>query len=303
MRWKVNTIEGKRYNNREKLVVKTVHGEHTKTKRRCMQQDYSTQDYIVHTTENYDFFVPDKTNRPIDWNKVRKLAESIQRKNLLAYYPLIVDVAGKIRDGHHRYYAAKQLGVPLFYIVAHNMMIEDVAEAASLQNGWKLKDTMHHFCSRGFEEYIALKEFHRLYPWLSLQSAVNLSYTGDRKDLHEEFRRGLYSANALDFAVIVANAALDFSPYISYYKETPFVSSIRNLIQNKNYVHERMLRKLKFRSSELRKCADTSSYIAMIEPIYNYKESENDKVHLKKVMPGAKDFLAVENVVKANSGR
>lgn len=256
------------------------------------------QNYIIHETNDYNFFNPDLTNRPIDWKKVARLKDSISRKNLLSYYPILVNTDGLIRDGHHRYYAAKELGVSLFYIFAIGMEIEDVAEAASTQSGWKTKDHLHHYCARGFTEYIALREFYKKYPWLSLQSAINLCYVGDRAVMHEDFKRGLYVANAIGFADLVANAALDFAPYISYYKETPFISALRNLFQNKNYSHDRMVRKLKFRSSELHKCADTSSYIAVIEPIYNYKEPDGNKVHLQKLMPGSKDFVNANDVIR-----
>lgn len=247
--------------------------------------------YIIHESSEYEKFSFDSANRPVDPKKVDRLVALIREKNLLAYYPLVVSPTNVIQDGQHRFCAAKRLGVSFYFLVSQGMNLQDVADASSVQSGWKSSDQLHHYCERGFKHYITLREFMRKYPWLTIVSAAHLISLGDRKFAHIDFKHGLFVANGLRFGVQVANSILDFAPYISYYREASFISAIRNLHQNRNYDHARMVRKLKFLSAKLRKCPDVPSYIQILDEIYNYKEPESRKVPLKKLVPGQKDFV------------
>lgn len=248
--------------------------------------------YIIHESNQYEKFAFDPTNRPVDIQKVDKLVRLIQERNLLSYYPLLVNTNGIIVDGQHRFCAAKRLGLSFYYIIVGAINVTDIAEASTVQSGWKIGDQMHHYCACGYPEYIAIREFMRKYPWMTTSTAVGLCHAGDHKLLNAAFKNGTYKANALVFAEKVASAAMDFAPYIAYYREMVFVSTVRNLFQNREYQHERMVRKLKYLSSKMRKCTDVPSYMLVLSEIYNYKEPAENRVVLAKIMPGHKNFIS-----------
>lgn len=79
------------------------------------------------STTNYDMFKFRDDNR----TKIRKrhvdtLAESIQRNNQLEKHPIVVNQDMEIINGQHRLCAAKELGIPVYYIVQEEFTPEDL---------------------------------------------------------------------------------------------------------------------------------------------------------------------------------
>lgn len=246
--------------------------------------------YIIHETSDYDRFSFDKRNRPIRPGKVERLARAIEKKNLLSEYPIVVTPDMVIMDGQHRYSAAKRLGIPFYYIVSVSMTFDDVGPSSSEQSQWTVSEFLHYFCEQGKSDYLILRDFMQQYPWLTLQYAAELCHYGTSLKHTQRFKDGGFVANDMEFAHRVALACLDFKPYIAWYKQSTFVGAINNLMSNAAYDHERMVRKLKFLSVRLRRCATLSDYIRNIDELYNFKEPEANRVQLKKIMPHAAGY-------------
>jgi hypothetical protein len=246
--------------------------------------------YVIHETKKYEIFSFNKKNRPISQKHVDELVTAIQARNLLSNYPIVVSCDMEVLDGQHRLTAAMQLGVPIFFIISADMSMSDVGQVNSRQNKWTGKDYLRHFVELGNREYVALNEFWQKYPWMRLASAIECCHYGDRLNHNSDISGGTYTANDVEFGHRVAAACLDFKPYISHYCDAVFVLSVRNLLSNSQYNHERMKRKLKFAGSKLMKCTDVVSSILNISEIYNFKESEKDRVELKKINSASKFF-------------
>jgi len=247
----------------------------------------SEDEYVfAASTTDYGVFVLDLTNRPVDPDKVKALKASILQANRLRSYPIVVAVENgewKVRDGQHRLVAAKELGVPIYYTFNNDMSAEDVAVVNAAQNSWKMTDYMHHYCARGFPEYLKLQAFHTRYPWLSLNTASDLCTYGDRAVGNKMFKEGGYQCNDLDFAEQVAQAVLQFSRWISFYREAVFVSAVAQLFEHEGYSHERMMQKMEFMSTSLVKCVNIDQYMQVFNAIYNKQAREKDRLRIAKI--------------------
>ena len=220
---------------------------------------------------------------------------AIQRKNLLSSYPIVVDINFNILDGQHRFMAAKELGVPFYYIVDRTMKVEDVASTSALQASWKKSDHLEHFVALGYAEYIKLKKFMDEHSWMNFSDATNLCHYGDvaRRNSGRFFEDGEYTANCTYFAGIVASRALEFQSLgFNHYRDTVFISTLRNLASNKHYDHDRMLRKMRLSPGKLLRSVDMVGYITMLNDIYNYRCKEEERFQLRKISPGSNDFIA-----------
>jgi hypothetical protein len=251
--------------------------------------------YVIHETDNYGQFSRECRNRPLVEKHVIELMDSIRCKNLLSSYPIVVDPSLNVLDGQHRLEAARRLGVPIFFIVEGAMSIDDVGRVNSAQRGWTKENNLEFYASGGNQNYLALKAFLSQYPWMSLTAASEVCYYGDRVRRGDVFDNGQYVANDIEFAHKVAKAALDFKPYVKWYRETTFILTMRNLLSNAAYDHARMVRKLRRCSTKLRKGTDIASYISMLNDIYNYGEGEDNKVFLRKISSGSKGFRLDRN--------
>ena len=70
----------------------------------------------IEVTFDYYKFSFIESNRPI--RNTKKLEMSIKEEcDLTPYVPIIVDARYRILDGHHRFMACKNIGLPIYYVV------------------------------------------------------------------------------------------------------------------------------------------------------------------------------------------
>lgn len=241
------------------------------------------QIYLIQSTTDYGSFKLDPTNRSIDSDHLERLYNAISQKNLLREFPILVRPDGTILDGQHRWKVAESLGVPLYYIVTDGMTTEDVPNTNALVSKWSAQDWLEVWCKKGNPDYLALANFMRQYPFLKLSIAVNLCTYGDRTDMTTAFKNGTYRCNDLDFAHEVANAILDFAPYVVFYKDSRFIYAVSVLFEHEEYNHQRMMQKMAYMSRKIVKCPDLPTYMEMFTDIYNYKTREEGKVRFEKI--------------------
>ncbi len=241
---------------------------------------------VAQSTTDYGQFRYSLQNRPIDHRHLERLIAAIKNKNLLRDNPIKVNGDGVVIDGQHRLEAAKKLDLPIYFQVTEVMTIEDAASINGPVKKWTSQDFLEVYCNTGNQDYMMLREFVSRYPWMSLSSAINLTYYGDRTLIG--FQSGAYKCNDIDFAEEVARGAKDFSAYISYYAEGTFLSALAQLFEHDGYVHARMVEKLKFASSMMHKCTSAVDYLKLFEAIYNYKTKEENRVYLGPMMSASK---------------
>lgn len=245
---------------------------------------------VILQTANHEIFRLDPSNRKISQDKLDRMYTAIEARNLLHLFPIVVSRDLTVIDGQHRLKVAQALGTPIYYIVSDQMRIEDASLINTNIDRWKAEDWLDHWCSRGMPEYLRLKEFWGRHKWLTLSAARYLCYTGDisgaRDDvshLSRRFSDGVYVANNIPAAEGICGMAKDFSTWVPFWKEKPFLSALRNLHSNTDYDHTRMMQKMQYLSSRLVKCATSDDYIAVISAIYNYKVGEKDRVVLTRI--------------------
>lgn len=141
---------------------------------------------IVKTTD-YSSFKLIMSNREIDQNHVRKLIQSIRRKNLLAIRPLIVNEKMMLIDGQHRLHAAKEIGAEVYYIKVEGLTKSDIAVLNTAQKNWTRSDFINFYAAEGNENYIQLAKFIDKYYWLQVSIILQMICTSesDRDGLRE----------------------------------------------------------------------------------------------------------------------
>lgn len=255
-----------------------------------MSQEHNVDapENVILQTKNYEIFKFDPLNRAIRQDKVDHLRESIQTKNLLHLFPIVVTRSYVVIDGQHRLKVAETLDIPIYYIVSSQMVIEDAARVSANTDGWNAHDYLVHWCRLGLPDYLAIRDFWETKKWLSLSRAMSLCYRGqlgsDRKiSLLGMFQDGMYKANNMEQAERVCTMALNFSSWVPFWRESHFLSALRNLDSNTDYDHARMMLKMQNQSSKLVKCTSAADYISVINTIYNFRVTDDKKVLLTKI--------------------
>lgn len=141
-------------------------------------------------TKNYSMFRYRFDNREICMSHVRRLMSSIEQDNNLHLNPIIVNDKFEVIDGQHRLEAAKQLNIPIFYVIDTHFNEKKMILLNSTQRQWKPQDYMDYWVSHGLEDYKKLKHFVTEVK-MTLSNAL-VWILGKKKNYLAEFKEGRF---------------------------------------------------------------------------------------------------------------
>lgn len=151
----------------------------------------------VLSTKDYSIFKTITGNREVVQSHVFKVANSIDKSNMLAGRPIIVNEKMEVIDGQHRLAAAKLLDLPIYYCVVEGAQYQDVALLNEVCKNWSSENYATMFSKQGYPHYKKILEFSKTYnaPINYLMMAIKiLRLNEDRleyvKDTFQSFKDG-----------------------------------------------------------------------------------------------------------------
>lgn len=238
----------------------------------------------IQSTTNYSRFKFMDGNRPVNNARVRKLIRSIKRKNMLQQFPIVCQKNSSglyIMDGQHRFTAAEQLKLPVFFIEGKNIEISDIAATNSAQKGWTPRDFVESFAAQGNAEYVKLRDFINEHG-LPVTTSANI-LAGNFNDtgcIQHAISVGTFKVTSFEFANRVAGGVRACQPFFAPYKDRGFVIAVAHLLRVKGFSITRFVQKLEHQSAKMIKCSAWVQYVDVIEEIYNWKCRADDIVAL-----------------------
>lgn len=228
----------------------------------------------VLVTRDYNLFTFLRGNRNIDTANLEKIKESMQEEQLLI--PIIVNQNMEIIDGQHRFTAAKELKLPIYYIVNEAYGLEQVLRCnTGGSKKWTNEDFLVQHCEMNNENYIEFKNLCQLYS-VSVSDMMKIfcKIQGEKSSIFKQnFRNGSFVMDEKKEAQEFLNALDDFNidDFYKYNKKGNFIAAFMKLYFRKGYDHEVMKSKLETNSYQLKKCATTDQYLSMLcNKIYSY---------------------------------
>lgn len=126
----------------------------------------------IYKTDKFDIFKPHPCARPI--SRLGTLRDSMNRKPLLSCFPIIVNGKGEILDGQRRFTIAKEMNLPISYIVADDVSIHEIAIAGGVSKLWSTHDYLRHYAQEKSTQYVMLNVFLQQHPFVSLETILLL---------------------------------------------------------------------------------------------------------------------------------
>lgn len=249
----------------------------------------SITNYSVLMTTNYGLFRIMSDNRNVNLLHVKRLVESMRYKQLVC--PIIVNIKHEIIDGQHRFYACKELGLPVYYLIVPDYGIEEVQILNSNQKNWLKIDYLHSYCASGVKPYLEFKEFMKHFPELSFQACERI-LTGFSKGNKQgvlqgqrvqmkDFEEGKLTIPDLSKSYSAARKIMDLKPYYGGFHRGIFATVMLALFKSKTYNHKEMLHKLSISPIKMQDCLNVESYKLHMEDIYNHKRQKENKVSFR----------------------
>jgi hypothetical protein len=113
----------------------------------------------IEYTKDYEVFKTMEGNRQISEIHVKNLISFIKNKNLLRVNPILVNEKFEVVDGQHRLEAAKELGIPIFYILEEGLSYLDAGILNACNDDFEFKEYLDLYLKNGVHEYIKLDRF------------------------------------------------------------------------------------------------------------------------------------------------
>lgn len=119
--------------------------------------------YKIMSTFKYEDFKFIEGNRDVDHEE--KIEKSIRKSGLLIQ-PVLVNERMEIIEGQNRFYACKNLGLPIYYVMQNDIGLEEVKSLNSASKNWTTRNYVHSYAAGDKKlDYIYVEQLQKAYPW------------------------------------------------------------------------------------------------------------------------------------------
>jgi hypothetical protein len=229
----------------------------------------------IQKTENYSQFKTIVGNRKVYTPHVRELEVSIQEKNMLQFNPIMVTKKMQVIDGQHRLVVAKNLKLPIYYVVMDDASLHDI-KLLQEQRIWTANDYLQSYIALGNQQYIQLADFVKEYG-LSIPQATLIgmnTYENPYKVL-KQFRSGLFAFVDKEKAENMASLLneLEKACTDAAWKDREFLRALAVTIEKVS--PQELVQKITTYALALTRRGNMREYLRQFEDIMNFRQRIN----------------------------
>ena len=232
----------------------------------------------IMVSTDYDMVKTINTNRNLNMANYNKLLRSMQEEQLIM--PICLNENYELIDGQHRFFAAKELGLPFYYYIQEGYKEAQMKRANLVGSTWNKNDFLNMYINEGDETYQRVKELMDKYcivisDMIKIMAAVReVNY----RELGLMFEEGTMVMNEHDFIDIedFLNSLYLFHDF-KHYNRSKFISAFLELYFHPNYNHKHMIEKYSKRSAVLVPQLTRDAYLTLLaNKIYSFGTSKNN---------------------------
>lgn len=242
------------------------------------------------STTNYGLFSNNPHQRTFKEQKVKSLMEKMKRNGFPPSMAISVYSAprgGKlvINAGHHRLAAARELGVPILYVIEHKWSVKELSDEGTFLTAWPLKDHVANFAKDGNQDYAELLRLESI--GLNISQAASLLYgeQASSGNAADSIKAGTFKIKTRKTVDLWLEMNEEFGGRVPCLNHRVFVSCWSKCLFTPEFDQDIFLKRLRANPTMLEKCSTEDQMFRLIEELYNFKTP--------KKIPLA--FLATEN--------
>ena len=242
---------------------------------------------MVVETSDYNQFDLTDFNRNVE--KTRFLRNLMLRQGWIDAFPMLVTRVRsngrlKVKAGHHRFWVARELGIPVKYVLCNDSTT--IFELEQATNPWSLNDYLVAHVRKEREAYVIVKEF-RDRTGIPLGCCVNMlsgSLAGSGGSAKTRaFKSGTFqidpdgAEHADQVAAVVAAAEAAEVPWAT---SSSFVNALSRAILVDECKLARLIQKMKLYAADFPRPTNSAEFLQTIEEIYNKKARRHENIPL-----------------------
>lgn len=243
-------------------------------------------------TRDYSLFDLHVLNR--DVKKIAMLEKSMKKHGWIDAYPMHVvrngDKRMKIKGGHHRFFVAQVLGIPVKFVVCDDDSTIHELETSTVY--WSLGDYLDSYVRAGRKPYIEVKEFHEQ-TGIGLGSCISLlaGETAGSNNKINIFKKGSYQTSASNTAGVVGDIITHMKKIgIEFATTELLVRAVSKIVWVDQFDPNHFKQKIGRFPQLVTKQPNLAAYVTMLDCLYN--RGCQEKIPLV--------FLAAEAAKKRN---
>jgi hypothetical protein len=238
----------------------------------------------VYFAREYSRFRMINGNRPLIPATIRKIKQDIVNGlDVLKYCPILVTQQSdhlRIIDGQHRFWVAKELKSNVWYIIAEELDLLEIAKINNNTSRWSNNDFMNCFTQQGNTHYEKLRAFQELYD-LPLSNSVKLLEFGKLNVAGMEsrnFQKGTFQVKFETEAREFVEQCKRFA-WFKGWKSRSFMLAIQKVIDAKAVMYPEFAERIERHKEALIRQTSFKDYLSNLEDIYNVRLKDRKRIY------------------------
>jgi hypothetical protein len=238
----------------------------------------------VYYARDYARFRMINGNRPLISATIKKIKQDIANGlDVLKYCPILVTQEPdhlRIIDGQHRFRVAREVKSPVWYIIAEDLTLLEIAKINNNTSRWNNEDFMNCFTQQGNLHYEKLRAFQDLYN-LPLSNAVKLLEYGKLNVAgfaSKDFQKGTFQVKFENEARAFVEQCKRFA-WFKGWKSRSFMLALQKVMEAQVVMFPEFCERVEQHKDKLLAQASYKEYLSNLEDIYNIRLRERKRIY------------------------
>lgn len=244
----------------------------------------------IQQTLDYSIFNHINYNRDKNKRHIENIKKVLSQSNLLHLHPVLVNLKMEIIDGQHRFEAARELNLPVFYIQS-DLSYDHILSANLFQKKLSLNDIIKFYALKDrLDPYIKIRDYLSLLE-LNPKSLLGLIFGTISRPMLELIKSGKFQM-PLDMSKVerLIDAYIKLKEFIEQKRISPrsmftshdFTIAYRNLVTLNIYNETVFFNKLEQRWFDLKPQLNSKEWTKQLIYIYNWKNQNPIEYNVSK---------------------
>ena len=243
----------------------------------------------IASTDKYDVFKEHGEQPPMKPAHMKRLMRSMMKNGFVPAKAIHVYRDGKflrIIDGHNRFCVARQLGIPVYYVIGDKTeasLIDDLNSAARV---WSNADFLNMYVQRNHPDYITLQKYINKGIPITIASSMLFGEMPGSNNAIRLVRDGAFKVKTTKLIDKLVGTVEKMAKHNSIVRNCLFLEAIGIMLTIPGFDPEVLIDRVSVNPRMLERCATRDQAFDLLEEIYNFRAREriNIAFQAKEVM-------------------
>lgn len=229
----------------------------------------------IESTKNYDLFASNPLQRTFTERRVGAIKATMSRDGFWPSHPISVykEKNGKltVNFGHHRLAAAKELQLPVLYVVTDKASPKMLAEEGNFTAKWKTIDQAKVFAKQGNKHYVELLQLADRGIPIAMAASMLSGESANSGNYRPLICMGTFKIKTREFVDKWLELSDEFGGKVKAIYHRNFISCYSKCLFTPEFDNQVFVQRLRKNPLMLDVTSNEDQMMSQIEEIYNFR--------------------------------